>query len=94
MAHAQHREPLDLSGVLDKFSYEDTTPEIGREFLNVNIVDDFMKAENADELLRDLAITSESGTAPKNPSGVPSDPLAPSLPSRRRLLPVSNQPHQ
>ena len=76
MAHAQHRKPLDLSGVLDKFSYEDTTPEIGREFLNVNIVDDIMKAENADELLRDLAITSESSIAPANLSVAPSNYLA------------------
>ena len=60
MASEQYRRPLELSGALDKFSYEDTTPEIGREFLNVNIVDDLIKAENADEVLRDLAITSES----------------------------------
>lgn len=53
-------EPLVLSGVLDKFQYEDTTPALGREYINVNIVDDLMNAENADELLRDLAITSES----------------------------------
>lgn len=53
-------EPLKPSGALDKFSFEDTTPVIGREFLNVNIVDDLMNAPNGDELLRDLAITSES----------------------------------
>jgi len=52
-------EPLKLSGVLGKFSYEDTTPVIGRELFNVNIVDDLMNAPNSDELLRDLAITSE-----------------------------------
>ncbi|CAI7600287.1 unnamed protein product [Penicillium manginii] len=49
--------PLKLSGVLDKFSFEDTTPAIGREFHNVNIVDDLLNAENADELIRDVAIT-------------------------------------
>ncbi|KUI54602.1 hypothetical protein VP1G_01976 [Cytospora mali] len=49
-------EPLKPSGALDQFEYEDTTPVIGREFLNVNIVDDLMKAPNSDELLRDLAI--------------------------------------
>jgi hypothetical protein len=54
----QHRKPLELHGALDKFKYEDTTPEIGREFLNVNIVDDLLKVDNADDVLRDLAITS------------------------------------
>jgi hypothetical protein len=50
--------PLKQSGALEKFSYEETTPVIGREFLNVNIVDDLLNASNADELIRDLAITS------------------------------------
>lgn len=68
-------EPLKLSGALDQFSYEDTTPVIGREFHNVNIVDDLLKSPNADELLRDLAITS--GLTPlypiieEGPSGLP-----------------------
>ncbi|KAI0125350.1 taurine dioxygenase family protein [Xylariales sp. AK1849] len=52
-----YAEPLRLSGALDKFPHEETTPIIGREFLNVNIVDDLLNADNADELLRDLAIT-------------------------------------
>lgn len=52
-------KPLKLSGALDKFSFEDTTPVIGREFHNVNIVDDLLNSPDADELLRDLAITSE-----------------------------------
>ena len=51
--------PLQASGALDKFTYEDTTPVIGREFPNTNIVDDLLNADNADELVRDLAITSE-----------------------------------
>ena len=55
----QHREPLKLSGALDQFSYEETTPVLGREYLNVNIVHDLLKAENADGRLRDLAITSK-----------------------------------
>ncbi|KAI1406956.1 taurine catabolism dioxygenase [Hypoxylon sp. FL1857] len=49
--------PLSVTGALEKFSYEDTTPAIGREFLNVNIVDDLLNASNADDLIRDLAIT-------------------------------------
>ncbi len=52
-------KPLKLTGALDKFIYDDTTPTIGREFPSINIVDDLLNAENADELIRDLAITSE-----------------------------------
>lgn len=68
MSQAEHRKPLKPSGALDKFKYEDTTPEIGREFLDVNIVDDLWNAPNADEVLRDLAITSKSRlSSPKVP---------------------------
>lgn len=52
-------KPLKQSGALENFTYEDTTPVIGREFPDVNIVDDLLNASNADELIRDLAITSE-----------------------------------
>lgn len=52
-------KPLSLSGALEKFEYEDTTPVIGREFIGVNIVDDLLHADNADQLLRDVAITSK-----------------------------------
>ena len=51
-------KPLKQSGALERFTYKETTPVIGREFLNVNIVDDLLNAPNADELIRDLAITS------------------------------------
>ncbi|EME39988.1 hypothetical protein DOTSEDRAFT_178867 [Dothistroma septosporum NZE10] len=61
-SESSHRKPLKQTGALDSFEYEDTTPAIGREFLGVNIVDDLIKASNADELLRDLAvIISERG---------------------------------
>jgi hypothetical protein len=59
MADQRYPEPLTLSGALDHFKYEETTPIIGREFLDVSIVDDFLNAENADERLRDLAIISK-----------------------------------
>lgn len=52
-------KPLKQSGALENFTHEDTTPVIGREFPDVNIVDDLLNASNADELIRDLAITSE-----------------------------------
>ena len=53
-------KPLKLSGALHHFKFEESTPVIGREFLNVDIVDDLLNADNADERLRDLAITSKS----------------------------------
>lgn len=52
-------KPLRQSGALEKFQFEEATPVIGREFPTVNIVDDLLNAENADQLLLDLAITSE-----------------------------------
>jgi hypothetical protein len=58
MAYRIYPEPLTLSGALDNFKYEETTPVIGREFIGVDIVDDILNAENANERLRDLAITS------------------------------------
>lgn len=60
-----YREPLKKSGALDKFQHEDTTPTIGREFINVNIVDDLLNGSDADALLKDLAITSSSQTLPQ-----------------------------
>lgn len=52
-----HREPLQLKGVLEQYESFDVTPIIGREFKDVNLKD-WLRAENSDELLRDLAITS------------------------------------
>ncbi|KAI9930612.1 hypothetical protein ASPWEDRAFT_153889 [Aspergillus wentii DTO 134E9] len=49
--------PLRPSGALDEFAFEETTPAIGREYPTVNIVNDLLNAPNADELVRDLAIT-------------------------------------
>ncbi|KAN0112408.1 taurine catabolism dioxygenase [Hyaloscypha variabilis] len=55
--------PLKKSGALDAaFEFDDVTPTIGREYLTAQIVEDILNAPNADELLRDLAITiSERG---------------------------------
>ena len=50
------RKPLELSGVLDQFKSFDVTPVIGKEFQDVNLAH-WLRAENSDELLRDLAIT-------------------------------------
>lgn len=53
-------QPLRKTGALDaNFKFEEVTPVIGREYPTTNIVDDLLNGQNADELLRDLAITSE-----------------------------------
>lgn len=51
------RQPLELSGVLEAFRFEETTPTIGREYLDVDIVKDIFESKDADALIRDLAIT-------------------------------------
>jgi len=55
---SRNTEPLK-SGALDAaFKFDDLTPTIGREYLTAQIVEDILNAPNADDLLRDLAITS------------------------------------
>ncbi|EXJ81275.1 hypothetical protein A1O3_07565 [Capronia epimyces CBS 606.96] len=54
--YKSHREPLKLSGALDRFRQFDVTPVIGREFVDVDLAE-WLRAPNSDELLRDLAIT-------------------------------------
>ncbi|KAF1354764.1 hypothetical protein BDV97DRAFT_374757 [Delphinella strobiligena] len=49
---------LESTGSLDKFVWDDVTPVIGREFPETRIVEDILDQPNADELLRDLAITT------------------------------------
>jgi hypothetical protein len=58
IAKRVHREPLKLSSALDGYEHFDVTPIIGREFPTANLVD-WLNSPNADELIRDLAITSE-----------------------------------
>lgn len=50
------REPMKTTGALDDFESFDMTPAIGREFPNANLAH-WLQAPNADELLRDLAVT-------------------------------------
>ena len=54
-----NKEPLQLSGALDKFISFQSTPIVGQEFPDVKLVDG-MTAPNSDELIRDLAITGLS----------------------------------
>ncbi|GAA5998890.1 TauD/TfdA dioxygenase family protein [Rhodotorula paludigena] len=48
--------PLEPSGVLDKYQPVDLTPAAGRQFETVEL-SDLLDAPNADELLKELAIT-------------------------------------
>ncbi|CAG8953625.1 hypothetical protein HYFRA_00010084 [Hymenoscyphus fraxineus] len=50
------KTPMQLTGALDKFESFDITPVIGKEFPNANLAE-WLKADNADELIRDLAVT-------------------------------------
>lgn len=46
--------PLRKSGTLDSnFEFEESTPVIGREYSTINIVDDLLNAENAEERIHD-----------------------------------------
>ncbi|GAA5835042.1 hypothetical protein JCM11251_000146 [Rhodosporidiobolus azoricus] len=54
-ASGLQRTPLELAGVLDGYTKSDLTPVIGTQFREVQLTD-LLTAENADELLRDLAI--------------------------------------
>ncbi|THH06974.1 hypothetical protein EW145_g3707 [Phellinidium pouzarii] len=50
------RQPLVYSGSLDAFKSFDVTPVIGREFTDIQLTD-LMRADDADALLKDLAVT-------------------------------------
>jgi len=56
------REPLQLKGALDQYTSFDVTPVIGREFVDANL-EEWLRAPNSDDLIRDLAITSMSRNA-------------------------------
>lgn len=51
--------PLKYSGALDVYEHFDLTPTIGREFPTASITE-ILRAPNSDDLLRDLAYTSQS----------------------------------
>lgn len=54
------RKPVQLSGAIEHLRCEDLTPAIGREYYDVNIVDDLMNARDSDDRLRDLALASKA----------------------------------
>ena len=91
------KAPLKLKGVLDQFKSFDVTPVIGKEFEDADLAE-WLRAPNSDELLRDLAITSQH----MNPLHLLSQLIEctrilsrfPSLPARRRLLPRPKRPER
>ena len=50
-------EPLQYSGLLDSYTQQDLTPVIGREYKGLQVAD-ILKAENSDQIIKDLAVTS------------------------------------
>jgi len=56
--------PLEASGALDHFKHTDLTPVIGREYPTLNVVE-LMESPNADELIKELAYTSNVSTVNK-----------------------------
>jgi hypothetical protein len=52
------REPLQLKGALDQYKSFEVTPIIGKEFPEAQLTE-WLAADNADDLIRDLAITSK-----------------------------------
>lgn len=53
---SKYPQPLKLSGALDQIESFHSTPCIGTEFPKANLVE-WLRAENSDELIRDLGIT-------------------------------------
>jgi hypothetical protein len=58
LKESKYPAPLELRNALDGVEYEDITPVIGREFLNINIVDDILNHPDADARIRDVAVLS------------------------------------
>lgn len=60
-ARTRCTKPLVYSGSLDSYTYQDVTPVIGREFQGLQVVD-LLAAHNSDQMIRDLAVTSNPPT--------------------------------
>ena len=69
------KEPLQLKGVLDQYDSFDVTPIIGREYPTANLKE-WLEAPNSDELLKELAITSQFLRFSQR---VPTSPIAEAL---------------
>ena len=86
------RTPLQYSGSLDGFKWFDVTTIIGREYPDIQLTD-LMKADNSDQLLRDLAITSESLRLVLQAAPVIDNPGPQSKPPRRCVFQESGHRH-
>lgn len=53
--------PLPYTGLLEQYPHFEVTPSIGREFGKQLQLTELLQAPNSDELIRDLAVLSESG---------------------------------
>jgi hypothetical protein len=84
------KEPLKLKGVLNEYKSIKTTPIIGTEFPDAKLAE-WMKAPNSDELLLDLAITSEHLKSYRQLHLTQHILTTPSLSTRRSFLPVANR---
>lgn len=84
IARPRLTKPLTDSGSLEGYDYNDLTPVIGREFLNLQ-VKDLLKAD--DRVIQDLALTSEHSPA------IPSTllPLTPIPVSQRGVVFLRDQ---
>ncbi len=58
IASTNEKPWVKSTGILDQFEHFDVTPVIGREYPTANIVS-WLKAPNANELLKELALTSK-----------------------------------
>lgn len=89
------RTPLQLTGILDHFVFEESTPAIGREYTTLDIKKDLFEAPESDARLRELAIISECERAPPPPPFFADlDPLrCPSSLSPRLRRPPQPGPH-
>jgi hypothetical protein len=64
------KEALRSTGSLDSFPHDDLTPSTGTEFTSATQLSALLKAPNADQLIRDLAILSTFFPLDPLPSGV------------------------
>lgn len=55
-ARTRCQKPIPYTGSLDSYTFRDSTPVIGREFENLQVVE-ILNAPNRDQLIRDLAVT-------------------------------------
>ena len=58
ISHTPKRQPLELQGHLKDFKSFDCTPVLGTEFPDAKLAG-WLEAPNADDLIRDLAITGK-----------------------------------